>query len=135
MHSKLVVLGVLAFFSLGAGNPIDHPAWMIGKWARIDVSEVPSSGNCPEPEFYGRNGYVTYAHGGGVDRWWIDGHYLIRVVVEPGDGESASEVGHAYKQGFTRTPSGGLVFRGDQWAQKLVRCGNVPREWEYMTTK
>jgi hypothetical protein len=131
MHGKFIALSVVALFTLGAANAAKHPAWMIGKWARIELQEEVPPGHCPEPEFYGRNGYVTYSHGGGVDRWWIDGSYLVRVVVEPGEGEPASEIGHTYRQRFTRTGSGGLVFRGDEWAQRIVRCGDVPTDWEY----
>ena len=101
--------------------------WMAGKWARVDHSEAKGPGTCPDPEFYGRNGYVTYP-GGGVDRWWIEGNYLVRVVVKPSDGDRAPR---KTKQRFTRPSADELVFSGRDWMQKLVRCGEVPRDWLY----
>ena len=106
-----------------------HPSWMVGQWAWISPTETLQRGHCPESEFYGRNGYVTNAEE--VSRWWIEGDFLVRVTVEPGYGAPASEVGHVYRQRFTRTRPGELLFEGDDWAQKLVRCGDVPPEWEY----
>jgi hypothetical protein len=62
-----------------------HPRWMIGQWAWVSPTEALRRGDCPESEFYGRNGYVT--DGERVSRWWIEGDYLVRVTVEPGYGE------------------------------------------------
>lgn len=106
-----------------------HPRWMIGQWAWVSPTQTLRSGDCPESEFYGRNGYVT--DGESISRWWIEGDYLVRVTVEPGYGEPISEAGRVYRQHFTRTRRDTLVFRGDAYVQWLVRCGDVPPEWEY----
>jgi hypothetical protein len=106
-----------------------HPSWMIGQWAWVSSTETVRRGDCPESEFYGRNGYVT--DGQNVSRWWIDGDYLVRVTVEAGYGDPISEARHVYRQHFTRTRRDKLVFRDDGHVQWLVRCGNVPPEWEY----
>ena len=110
-----------------------HPRWMIGQWAWVSPTEALRRGYCPESEFYGRNGYVT--DGESVSRWWIEGDYLVRVTVEPGYGEPISEAGHVYRQHFTRTRRDKLVFRGDGSVQWLIRCGDVPPEWEYQPTR
>ena len=106
-----------------------HPRWMIGQWAWVSPTEALRRGDCPESEFYGRNGYVT--DGESVSRWWIEGDYLVRVTVEPGYGEPISEADHVYRQRFTRTRRDKLVFRGDGYVQWLIRCGDGPPGWEY----
>lgn len=106
-----------------------HPRWMVGQWAWVSPKEPLRRGDCPESEFYGRAGYVM--DGEAVSRWWIEDDYLVRVTVEPGYAEPSSEVGHAYRQRFTRTGRDKLVFRGDGYVQWLIRCGDVPPEWEY----
>lgn len=74
---------------------------------------------------------VCVIDGDRVSRWWIEGDQFVRVLVEPGYGESASAVGHTYRRRFTRTRAGELIFKGGGSAQKLVRCRDVPPEWEY----
>jgi hypothetical protein len=106
-----------------------RPRWMIGQWAWVDPKEALDRGDCPESKFYGRNGYVTT--GESVSRWWIEGDYLVRVTLDPGYGEPMSEAGRVYRQRFTRTRRDKLVFRGDGYVQWLIRCGDVPPEWEY----
>ncbi len=106
-----------------------HPRWMVGQWAWVSPTEKLRPGDCPESEFYGRNGYVI--DGESVSRWWIEDDYLVRVTIEPGYGLPVSEAGRTYRQRFTRAARDKLVFRGDGYVQRLVRCGDVPREWEY----
>lgn len=102
---------------------------MVGHWAWVSPAEILQRGECPESEFYGRNGYVT--DGEDVSRWRIEGPYLVRVTVEPGYGEPISAPGRTYRQRFTRTGRDKLVFRGAGYVQWLIRCGDVPPEWEY----
>ena len=119
-----------ALFSTRAEAPAKtHPRWMIGQWAWGSSPESLRRGGCPESEFYGRNGYVT--DGENVSRWWIEGDYLVRVKVEPGYGEPISETVQVYRQHFTRTRRDKLVFRGAGYVQWLIRCGDVPPEWEH----
>ena len=106
-----------------------HPRWMIGQRAWVSPTETLRRGDCPESKFYGRDGYVT--DGASVSRWWIEGDYRVRVTVEPGYGQPISEAGHVYRQHFTRTRRDKLVFRGDGNVRWLIRCGEVPPEWEY----
>ena len=118
-----------ALLSISAEPAKTHPRWMIGQWAWVSPAETIRSGDCPESEFYGRNGYVT--DGESVSRWWIEGDYLVRVTVEPGYGQPISEAGQVYRHHFTRPRPDRLVFQGDGYVQWLVRCGDVPPEWEY----
>ena len=131
MTSIVAALGfAIALLSTTAEAPSKiHPRWMVGHWAWVDPTETLQPGDCPEFEFYGRNGYVT--DGEGVFRWWIEGNYLVRVTVDPGYGQPISEAGRVYRQRFTRTRRDKLVFRGDGYVQWLIRCGDVPPEWEY----
>jgi len=125
-----VFVSAAALLSTGANAAAkSHPSWMIGQWAWVSPTTPLRRGDCPESEYYGRNGYVT--DGESVSRWWIEGDYLVRVTVEPGYGEPISEAGHVYRQQFTRTRRDKLVFRGDGYEQWLIRCGDVPPGWEY----
>lgn len=131
---RILVVTAAACMSLPAGaGQVDksHPAWMVGKWARVGAAERVRPEDCPEPEFYGRNGYVTYAEVGGADKWWIEGDRLVRKVIEPMAGGSPTEVGRVFKQRFTRMRSGDLVFKDNHSTQRLVRCGSVPPNWTY----
>jgi len=106
-----------------------HPRWMIGHWAWVSPKESLRRGDCPESEFFGRNGYVV--DGESVARWWIEGAYLVRVTVKPGYGEPISKAGRTYRQRFTRISRDKLVFKDNRSVQWLIRCGDVPPEWEY----
>ena len=99
---------------------------MVGHWAWIDTPAHLQPGDCPESEFYGRNGYVTT--GQDVHEWWIEGNTLVRVVVEPMDSEA---VGTTYRNRFIRVSRKKLLFKGDGGTQWMVRCGDTPPEWEY----
>lgn len=99
---------------------------MIGQWAWLELSQDLQPGECPESEYYGRNGYVT--DGNSISRWWIDGDVLVRETLVTVGGEA---VGRIYVHRFRRTGPGELNFEGNGSPQKLVRCGDVPREWEY----
>jgi hypothetical protein len=106
---------------------------MIGQWAWVSPTDSLRRGDCPESQFFGRNGYVTDEET--VSRWRIEGDYLVRVTVKPGYGQTISEAGRVYRQRFTRTRRDKLVFRGDGSVQWLIRCGDVPREWEYQAKR
>jgi len=130
MTSIVIAFGfAAALLSTSTDAAKSNPEWMIGQWAWVSSPENVRDGNCPESEFYGRNGYVT--DGEDVSRWWIEGDYLVRVTIEPGYGGPISEVGRVYRQHFTRTRPDALVFRGDDWVQWLIRCGDASPEWEY----
>ena len=96
-------------------------------WGWTSQTERVEPGDCsPESEFYGRNGYVVDGHS--VARWWIEGDSLVRVIVQDDRGDTP---GKMYKLRFTRVAAGELMFKGDDYTQRLVRCGDVPPEWEY----
>ena len=128
MTGKLTMFTAAAALLTGSTDAAtkSHPDWMVGQWAWLGLSQGLQPGECPESEFYGRNGYVI--DGDSVSRWWIEDSYLVRVTVETIGGEP---VGQVYKQRFTRPKPNELIVRGDGWVRKLVRCGDVPREWEY----
>ena len=122
----IAILPIAASCSMASSNAAtkSHPAWMTGRWAWVDPTESIQPGDCPHSEFYRRNGHMTDGELGEVYRWWIEGDHLVRVLIKPMEGEPPSEVGRIFRQRFTRTRAGELVFRGDDWAQKMVRCGD-----------
>lgn len=134
---KIIPALCLASLSASTGaNTVarDHPHWMVGQWAWVSPTQKLRRGDCPESEFYGRNGYVT--DGESASRWWIEGEtYLVRVTIEPGYGGSPSEIGRKYRQRFRKIEPGKLAFRDDGVLQWLVRCGDVPRKWGYRPQK
>jgi hypothetical protein len=60
-------------------------------------------------------------------RWWIEGDTLVRVQIGEAYGENLD--GTIYRNRFTRVAPGELLFEGNGATQKLVRCGDVPPEW------
>jgi hypothetical protein len=100
---------------------------MIGKWGWVSPSEQSRlAGDCsPEVEFYRRDGYVV--DGQSTARWWIEGDTLVREYIGEAYGENVE--GKTYRNHFTRIGPGELLFKDEHSPQKLVRCGDVPQEW------
>ena len=112
----------------GAGETRQNPAWMVGKWGWVSLSEEEKlAGDCsPEAEFFRRDGYVV--NGESTARWRIEGDTLVSVEIGEAYGENRD--GTVYRSRFTRIAPGELLFEGDA-TQKLVRCGDVPPEWNF----
>jgi hypothetical protein len=100
---------------------------MVGMWGWVSSSaEAQSAGDCSqEVEFYRRDGYVV--DGQSTARWWIEGDTLVREQIGEAYGENLD--GKIYRNRFTRLAPGELLFEGEDFTQKLVRCGDVPNEW------
>lgn len=111
----------------GAAETRENRAWMAGNWGWVSVSEEARlADDCSEEsEFYRRDGYVV--DGQSTARWWIEGDTLVRVQIGEAYGENLD--GTIYRNRFTRVGPGELLFEGDGFTQKLVRCGDVPQEW------
>lgn len=120
---QIAVLPLAAAWSMaGAETPAKvRPQWMAGRWAWVNPADSLQPGECPHSELYKLNGQVTDDLGE-VSRWWIEGDYLVRVLVTPMEGEPASKGGRTSRVKFSRTPAGDLIFKGEDWAQKMVRC-------------
>jgi hypothetical protein len=110
-----------------------HPRWMVGHWAWVNPKDHLQRYDCPESEFYFRDGYMT--GGEDVSRWWVEGAYLVRVTVKPGYGEPATDAGHTSKLHFTRVGRDKLIFRDDGSVVWLVRCEDVPPQLEDRTAR
>ena len=113
----------------GAAETRQNPAWMVGKWGWVSLSEEAKlAGDCsPEAEFYRDDGYVV--SGQSNARWWIEGDALVREQIGEAYGENLD--GTVYRNRFTRIAPGELLFEGDGAPQKLVRCGDIPPEWNF----
>ena len=127
---RLVAIVTLLAANSCAGPPDDirqNPAWMIGKWGWVSLSEQTRlAGDCsPEVEFYRRDGYVV--DGQSTERWWIEGDTFVRQQIGKAYGENVD--GKIYRNRFTRIGPGELLFKDGESTQKLVRCGDVPPEW------
>ena len=121
-----------------AGEPVasetrENPAWMVGKWAWLSLDEKNGwEGNCDaDVEFYRRDGYVV--DGQSSARWRIEGNTLGRVMIGEEYGENVD--GKVYRSRFTRIAPDQLLFKGDDTTQKMVRCGDVPGEWDTYPVK
>ena len=132
MSSLYRLMAVVTLLAAGscADLPDDirqNPAWMIGKWGWVSPSEQAQlAGDCsPEVEFYRRDGYVV--DGQSTARWWIEGDTLVREQIGEAYGENLD--GKIYRNRFTRIGPGELLFKDEDSTQKLVRCGDVPQEW------
>ena len=106
----------------------ERPAWMVGKWGGLSPSGQRDGAACPEPQFYGANGYVVYP-GGGVDQWWIAGGILLRKTVVPELGGPPSERGLLVRIRIARLRNGDLILSGPGWRTTLFRCGSTPKDW------
>lgn len=111
----------------GPNETRQNPAWMVGTWGWVSVSpEGQSAGACSaEIEFYRSDGYVV--DGQSTARWWIEGDTLVREQIGEAYGENLD--GKIYRNRFTRIGPGELLFKDEDSTQKLVRCGDVPQEW------
>jgi hypothetical protein len=93
-----------------------HPAWMTGTWIFLDESQhhhpYPCEGD--DDERYEPNGkYDDDSGPGGSGRWWIEGNWFVRVMVDPGGGATSSMKGSVTRQRFTRLRNGELMFRSE----------------------
>ena len=105
---------------------------MVGEWGWESASEQPRSvGGCsPENEFYRSDGYVV--DGDSTARWWIEGDTLVRKFIGEAYGENVD--GQIVRNRFKRVAQDELLFEGD-FPQRLVRCGDVPAEWDSYAVK
>lgn len=129
---KLSIIFILSVLTSCTNNTettytLSNPDWMVGEWGWVSSSEQPKlNGECaPENEYYRRDGYVL--NGQETARWRIEGDTLVRLQIGEAYGEKAT--GRPHRSRFTRNAAGELVFKGDGYTQKLVRCGDVPPEW------
>ena len=133
---SLITTLVISCSSSVAAAPTarQRPAWMLGEWGAVSPSRLHDSAACPEPSFYGGNGYVVYP-GGGVDRWWIVDNVLVRTPIQPEPGTPLPEDSGSVRVRITRLGNGDLLLIGPNWRSKLFRCGSTPAEWTYKSRR